>query len=354
MKKKLIIISICLFILFGFSINAKADVSATMKEYCNTICYSFGNSSFYTQDYMKTCELNCLKMENVDVSCSNAPMSEQAACYGQSICSKNQNAPWCQTHNMGSRQTSQTEEDMDDFFDKPTEYGNSSSSSDGKSGGSGTSGTIEDDLMNINDLKAENCYGFGEIVTYGSLAIKILQIGAPILLVIWASIDLFKSVTGGDEKTIIEKRKPIIQRFIAAFLVFLVPWIVDVIISNTSGDKSWVNCWNNYKVGFSSGSSDNNSDGTNETGNNETTTEESVDDNKNNNTSNITSHSTTDTPVRTDSNGNVTVIDDSSSHNILDNPTNRPSSSDSNKQNPSSGARIITSDDYSEYIDKIR
>lgn len=105
------------------------------------------------------------------------------------------------------------------------------------------------------EYTASNCYGFGEAVYYITMVIKILQIAAPILLIIWASVDLLKSVISGDEKKILETRKPVIKRFVAAALVFLVPaitsWIVDSFSVNGDED-SWLTCWKNNNFKYSS------------------------------------------------------------------------------------------------------
>ena len=105
------------------------------------------------------------------------------------------------------------------------------------------------------EFNASNCYGFGDVVYYTTMIIKIIQLTAPIMLIIWASIDLLRSVISGDEKKIIEKRKPIIQRFIAAALIYLVPWIVMTIVENFSGDNGWLQCLNNNKFETTTGGS---------------------------------------------------------------------------------------------------
>ena len=117
-------------------------------------------------------------------------------------------------------------------------------------GASGTKGTIKDDLNYISKITVKNCFGFGEIVYYTSLVIKVLQITAPIILIIWASIDLFKSVMGNDEKKIMEMRKPIIQRFVSAAAIFLVPWIVSTIVNNFSSNADWLVCWKNNRYSY--------------------------------------------------------------------------------------------------------
>ena len=120
-------------------------------------------------------------------------------------------------------------------------------------GGKNGSGTINDDLNRMEGYNAGNCYGFGEVVYYASLIIRIFQVCAPILLIIWASVDLLRSVIAGDEKKIIEMRKPIIKRFVSAALVFLVPWMVETLIDSFAvskeDSKSWFTCWKDYRYG---------------------------------------------------------------------------------------------------------
>ncbi|MBR4830909.1 MAG: hypothetical protein IKZ96_04060 [Bacilli bacterium] len=118
-------------------------------------------------------------------------------------------------------------------------------------GKNGTKGSITEDLDYISKITVKNCFGFGEIVYYTSLVIKIIQITAPIILIIWASIDLFKSMIAGDEKKIVEMRKPIIQRFISAAAIFLVPWLVSTIVNNFSSNADWLVCWKNNRYTYS-------------------------------------------------------------------------------------------------------
>ena len=145
-----------------------------------------------------------------------------------------------------------------------SEYGQYTSLCDDPSNPGTDPGTDpgEDDIepvVDYDEFDAANCYGFGEVVYYISLVIKIFQIAAPILLIIWASIDLVKSIISNEEKKIIEKRKPIIQRFVAAGVIFLVPWIVETIVNGFSvnGDEdSWYTCWENNHFKYSSTTDD--------------------------------------------------------------------------------------------------
>lgn len=91
----------------------------------------------------------------------------------------------------------------------------------------------------------DTCAGFDAVIYYVVYAIRILRIVVPIILILWASIDLVRSIISGDEKKISAMRKPIIQRFLSAVLVFLLPWIVSLLIGSVSksGDADWKTCF---------------------------------------------------------------------------------------------------------------
>lgn len=101
--------------------------------------------------------------------------------------------------------------------------------------------------IDIGNQTASECYGLAAIVYYGVYVIKVIQIVVPIALIIWGSIDLLKSIISGDEKKISAARKPFIQRLISAVIVFLLPWLVNAVISFSAGSGSnnnWRACWN--------------------------------------------------------------------------------------------------------------
>ena len=89
------------------------------------------------------------------------------------------------------------------------------------------------------------CAGISSIVYYGVYVVKVIQIVVPIALIICGSIDLLKSIISGDEKKISAARKPFIQRLISALIVFLLPWIVNLVIGFASeeGNNDWKACW---------------------------------------------------------------------------------------------------------------
>ena len=108
------------------------------------------------------------------------------------------------------------------------------------------------DFLDIVVNKNDACAGIGNVLFYGVYIVKVIQIVVPIALIIWGSIDLLKSIISGDEKKISAARKPFIQRLLSAVLVFLLPWLVNVVISFASGNSNqskgkaktgWAACW---------------------------------------------------------------------------------------------------------------
>lgn len=70
------------------------------------------------------------------------------------------------------------------------------------------------------------------------LVIRILQIAVPFALIIWGSLDFFKAVIAGDDKEMKQKRKPFIQRLIAAVIILVLPIIVNAIVKTLGSNKS--------------------------------------------------------------------------------------------------------------------
>lgn len=79
----------------------------------------------------------------------------------------------------------------------------------------------------------------------------IFQIGIPIVLIIYGTIDLGKAVIASDEKEIKAAQSRLIKRFIYAAAVFFVTTLVSVLMnivskgdSTDEGDTgSWKSCW---------------------------------------------------------------------------------------------------------------
>ncbi|MBQ3475875.1 MAG: hypothetical protein IJH20_06880 [Bacilli bacterium] len=77
--------------------------------------------------------------------------------------------------------------------------------------------------------------------------VLIIQIAVPFVLIVLGSIDFFKSVVAGDEKEMKQKRKPFVQRLIAAIVIFIIPFIVSLIITTFFKNSDFATCWTNAK-----------------------------------------------------------------------------------------------------------
>lgn len=97
----------------------------------------------------------------------------------------------------------------------------------------------------------DNCGGLGPIVTLIKGVMNIFQIAIPILLIVFGSIDLGKAVMANDEKEIKGATNKLIKRAIAAVVVFLIPFIVNLVMSlvaaNSDGEgasaTNFATCW---------------------------------------------------------------------------------------------------------------
>ena len=84
--------------------------------------------------------------------------------------------------------------------------------------------------------------------------IRIIQIAVPFALIIWGSLDFFKAVVAGDEKEMKQKRKPFVQRLIAAIVIIVLPIIATVILNNvgdTEQKTTFSDCWTRSAEGAS-------------------------------------------------------------------------------------------------------
>ena len=80
------------------------------------------------------------------------------------------------------------------------------------------------------------------IVGLAKKILTILQIGIPIVLLIFGTVDLGKAVMAGDEKEIKSATTTLMKRVIAAVAVFLLFLIVTVVTGWVGGDE-WKTCW---------------------------------------------------------------------------------------------------------------
>lgn len=79
----------------------------------------------------------------------------------------------------------------------------------------------------------------------------IVQLGVPILLIIFGTIDLGKAVIASDEKEVKAAQSRLIKRFIYAAMVFFIVTLVSVLMNivatgeaKDANTDSWATCWN--------------------------------------------------------------------------------------------------------------
>ena len=77
--------------------------------------------------------------------------------------------------------------------------------------------------------------------------VRVIQIAVPFALVIWGSLDWFKALIAGDEKEMKQKRKPFVARVVAAIVILVLPWLVELIANQVAGQKESGEFWKCYK-----------------------------------------------------------------------------------------------------------
>jgi hypothetical protein len=102
------------------------------------------------------------------------------------------------------------------------------------------------DLFNFLEISLENFKCDGDLLPIFNAAkfvIRVLQIAVPFALVIWGSLDWFKALIAGDEKEMKMKRKPFISRLVAAIVILVLPWIVELIAKQIAGTDKTTKFW---------------------------------------------------------------------------------------------------------------
>ena len=84
--------------------------------------------------------------------------------------------------------------------------------------------------LDVNKIKACGCIPAG-VADITSKAYFLLRIIGPVLLLIVGGFDMAKAVTSQDEKAIAKNQKKLVNKFIAAAAIFLVPTVLQFIVS---------------------------------------------------------------------------------------------------------------------------
>lgn len=110
-------------------------------------------------------------------------------------------------------------------------------------------------MLDLVQVLSGPCEGIGPIVNLLKNGVMpIFQIGIPILLILFGSIDLGKAVMSSDDKEIKGATSKLIKRIIMAVVIFFIPFIVNLVMSivanNSEGEAAsstdWTACWNSY------------------------------------------------------------------------------------------------------------
>ena len=102
---------------------------------------------------------------------------------------------------------------------------------------------ILDGIMCTSDI--DSCcsdYGIANYIYAIKQALNIIHFVVPIILIVMASIQLFKMVTSPDDPQG-KKMKTLTNKFIAAVLIFFIPFIVDLAVSILPDSFSVASCW---------------------------------------------------------------------------------------------------------------
>ena len=112
---------------------------------------------------------------------------------------------------------------------------------------------------------------FTDFMKVFKLVITVIQYAVPVALILWGSIDLFKSITTGKDDEIKKKQTLLFKKVLSAVIVFLLPWLVFTIMGLLGGGvKAFGNCYKDTTPGLpkldsdvgygNTDNSDNNSD----------------------------------------------------------------------------------------------
>ncbi len=108
----------------------------------------------------------------------------------------------------------------------------------------------------MNNVLNQPCGGLDPIVRIIKKGVfPIVQIGIPILLIVFGTIDLGKAVISSDEKEVKQAQSRLIKRCIYAAAIFFIVTLVTLIMSlvatgadSNSGDTAgWAECWNSIE-----------------------------------------------------------------------------------------------------------
>ena len=93
------------------------------------------------------------------------------------------------------------------------------------------------------------------ILDIAKFALTAIQWAAPILLILWGSLDLVRAVIAGKEDEIKKHQGALVKRIISAVIIFLIPTIVSLLLG-LIGSDDWKCCWKQAKAQITVSESD--------------------------------------------------------------------------------------------------
>lgn len=91
-----------------------------------------------------------------------------------------------------------------------------------------------------------NCDQVLPVLDVMRFALTAIQWLAPILLILWGTIDLVKAVVAGKEDDVKKNQKVLVKRVISAVIIFLIPVAVSMLLG-LIGSNGWKCCWKQAK-----------------------------------------------------------------------------------------------------------
>ena len=101
--------------------------------------------------------------------------------------------------------------------------------------------------MNILvSMSSCNDPGIARLMSAMKNGLTLIQIVVPILLIVMASVNLFKLASNPEDKKGLTRVK---NGFIAAVIVFFIPMIIDILMNVLGTNTTISSCWNNSNTG---------------------------------------------------------------------------------------------------------
>lgn len=83
------------------------------------------------------------------------------------------------------------------------------------------------------------------------LVIRVIQWAVPVALILWGSIDLFKSITSGKDEEIKKKQTLLFKKVLSAVIIFLLPWLIIAVMGLLGSTvSSYANCYKQADAGI--------------------------------------------------------------------------------------------------------